>query len=60
LTSLDFEFGQTEFKTAYLRVTDSFKERYSPPEDIINKPKPQQPLKLDMVGFEMLMDPFGF
>jgi hypothetical protein len=46
-----FEFGQSDFKTTYVRLTDNFKDRYDPPTRSVNKPKPQETLKLEMSGF---------
>jgi hypothetical protein len=55
-----FEFGQSDFKTTYVRLTDNFKDRYDPPTRSVNKPKPQETLKLEMSGFELIKAPFGF
>jgi len=59
LQLIDFEFGQAHFKTAYLR-TSTWKKRYSVPEEVVNKPDARDPLRLDMVGFEIFRNPFGF
>ena len=60
IKNISFEFGQSDYKTAYVRLTDADNERYSPPEDVVNKPQAQQTLKLDQCGFELFQDPFGF
>jgi len=43
-----------------MRLTDQDNTRYSAPESVLNKPSSQQTLKLDMCGFELLQNPFGF
>lgn len=55
-----YEFGQTDYKTSYLCFTDAENERFSPPEDLVHRPRSQVSMRLDMVGFKMTDDPFGF
>ena len=40
LSSIAFEFGQTAYKTAYVRLTDPFNDRFDIPSDFVNKPDP--------------------
>jgi alpha-glucosidase (family GH31 glycosyl hydrolase) len=60
IQSVSFEFGQADFKTAYVKLTDANADRYSPPESVVNKLSANGMMKLDMCGFEMFNDPFGF
>jgi len=43
-----------------MRLTDADNQRYSIPESAANKPSFQETLRLDMCGFELFDDPFGF
>jgi alpha-glucosidase (family GH31 glycosyl hydrolase) len=45
---------------AYMSLTDAKNERYSPPEDLVAKKVAQQTMRLDMCGFKLFMNPFGF
>ena len=38
IKKVKFEVGQSDSKTAYIRLTDAENERYSIPDDIVNKP----------------------
>ena len=60
IKNVSFEFGQADYNTAYVRLTDGEKERYSPPEEFVNKPGAKANMRLDMCGFELINDPFGF
>lgn len=60
IQNVSFEFGQTDYTTAYARFTDAQNERFSIPESLANKPQPQARMRLDMCGFELLKNPFGF
>jgi hypothetical protein len=55
-----FEIGQSDFKTAYISLTDADNERYSIPDDIVNKPTSNPTMDLETLGFEMINNPFGF
>jgi hypothetical protein len=55
-----FEIGQSDFKTAYVRLTDAEKQRYTIPEDVVPRPSSQQTMDLEMLGFELFQAPFGF
>jgi len=59
-SKLAFEFGQAEYYTSYLSLTDENNTRFSIPEMLVNKPKNQWDKRLDMSGFKMFSDPFGF
>ena len=54
IKNVSFEFGQSDYKTAYVRLSDADNERYSPPDNVVSKPSAQWTLKLDMCGFELL------
>lgn len=42
LSQIEFEIGQSDFKTSYLILSDATnKDRYSPPSDWIPKPRYQ-------------------
>jgi hypothetical protein len=41
-------------------LTDATKSRYSIPESMARKPVTNPTMRLDMCGFELLKDPFGF
>lgn len=58
--NVSFEIGQSNYKTAYIRLSDAENERYSPPSSFVNKPSSSTKYRLDMCGFELLNDPFGF
>ena len=60
IKKVKFEVGQSDFKTAYIRLTDAENERYSIPDDIVNKPSSNPTMDLEMLGFEMFNSPFGF
>ena len=60
IKNVKFEIGQSDFKTAYVRLTDAENERYSIPDDIVNKPSSNPTMDLEMLGFEMFNAPFGF
>ena len=55
-----FEIGQADSKVAYVTLTDAKNERYSIPESMAKKPKAQGTMRLDMCGFNLINDPFGF
>lgn len=57
---VSFEFGQNDFRSAYLRLGDGDKARFSAPTGLVNKPDAQWALKLDQVGFKLLEGKFGF
>lgn len=60
ISNVSFEFGQSDFKTAYLRLDDANHQRYVVPEQAVSRPMNQWSLNLEMVGFKMFTDPFGF
>lgn len=60
IANVSYEFGQSDFKTAYLRLDDANQMRYVVPEQAVNRPMNQWSLNLEMVGFKMYKDPFGF
>ena len=41
-------------------MTDAEIERFSIPDDIVNKPSSNTTMDLEMLGFEMFDSPFGF
>lgn len=60
IKKVKFEFGQSDYKTAYVRLTDAENERYSIPDDVVSKPSSNPTMDLEMLGFEMSNSPFGF
>lgn len=58
--NVSFEFGQSDFRTAYLRLDDGKNSRYTPPSDMVSRPDAQWPMKLDQVGLSLSKDQFGF
>lgn len=60
VTNISFEFGQADYKTFYMLMTDAENYRYSIPEKMANKPRAKDNMRLDMCGFELLKNPFGF
>jgi len=46
------------WRVAHLTVTDATKERYSIPEMAVPKPKVDETMRLDMLGFQYNVDPF--
>ena len=60
IKNISFEFGQADYNTAYVRLTDAVNKRYSPPESIVNKPGAKTNMRMDMCGFSLFSDPFGF
>lgn len=45
---------------ARFTLNDDDNERYSIPEHIINKPKADTTMRLEMLGFKYNLDPFSF
>ena len=60
IKNVKFEVGQADYKMAYVTLTDADKERWSIPEEFVNKTTAQQTMDLDMCGFELFKQPFGF
>lgn len=59
-TSVNFEFGQVDFKIHKLKFSDASEEKFSPPEDLVYTRNASVEMSLDMVGFKLNQDPFGF
>ena len=60
IKNVAFEFGQADYNVAYMVLTDAEKGRYSIPESMARKPVSNPTMRLDMCGFEMFNEPFGF
>jgi len=60
IKNLAFEFGQADWKVAYMRLTDNDNARFSPPKNIVNQLNADGNKRLDQCGFELLQNPFGF
>ena len=58
--NVSFEIGQSNYKSTYILLSDAENERFSPPKSFINKPSASTKYRLDMCGFELLNEPFGF
>jgi hypothetical protein len=59
-TSVNFEFSQVDFKISKLNFQDAEKNKYSPPADLVYTRDASVEMSLDMVGFKLYSDPFGF
>lgn len=57
---IDFEFGQVDFKIHKLTFQDGSKTKFSPPADLVKTRDASVEMSLDMVGFNLTSDPFGF
>lgn len=55
-----FEVAQVGYKTAHLSLTDADDDRFSIPEDIVQKPAENGQMRLDMAGFKLNKEPFSF
>jgi hypothetical protein len=60
IKKVKFEIGQSDYKTAFVKLTDAENERYSIPEDLVNQASSNPTMDLEMLGFEMTTAPFGF
>ena len=60
IRNVSFEFGQVGYQTTLARFTDGSNERWSIPENVVPKPEIDGTMRLDMAGFKLLKDPFGF
>jgi hypothetical protein len=60
-TFVGFEFGQSDWKTSYVRLSQmGLEHRYSPPSDVVNKPNYNPLMRLEMSGLQIYEKPFGF
>ena len=50
IRSVSFEVGQLDFNTVKVTLTDSKLQRFSPPEDVVNKPKYSKQKRISMSG----------
>lgn len=50
----------SDYHVAELILTDATKERYSIPEEVVNKPKVDPKMKLEMIGLKVFPEPFAF
>lgn len=60
ISNVSFEFGQVGYQTAMATFTDATNTRWSIPERFATKQKTDMTMRLDMSGFELLKNPFGF
>ena len=60
LKNVSFEFSQWDYTGASLRFFDSNNERWRVPDDLVNKADAGQNMKMDMNGFKLTKEPFGF
>jgi hypothetical protein len=58
--NVKFSMDMISQRVAHLTVTDNDKTRYSIPPQAVNKPKPDQTMRLEMLGFQYNLDPFYF
>ena len=59
-TSVHFEFSQVDFKISKLNFQDATQTKFSPPADLVKTRDASVEMSLDMVGFKLNTDPFGF
>jgi hypothetical protein len=57
---VNFEFGQVDFKIHKLNFQDASKFKFSPSSDYVATRNASVEMSLDMVGFHLTADPFGF
>lgn len=60
IETLSFEFGQPEYVSSYLILTDAKDGRYSPPKNAFEKPPASSLYRLETVGFTYDLNPFSF
>lgn len=60
INKVAFEFGQVGAYSALAKFTDAENDRWSIPENMVNKPDYSGTARLDMCGFELMKNPFGF
>lgn len=60
IQNVSFSFAQVDYNIAMATFTDAQNNRYSIPDDIVNKPGKNDKMRLDMSGFELVRNPFGF
>ena len=51
INNVSFTFLMTDYKTAFLQMTDAKNPRFSPPWEALNQPGLNQEIRLEMVGF---------
>lgn len=51
--TLNFTFSQVQWRVSKLVLTDNDSERFSVPEDVVNKPDMNLDMRLDMTGFNI-------
>ena len=59
-TNVSYEFGQFDYKVSYVILSNASGQRYSVPENMAAKPRSTLQMRLEMAGFELLTNPFGF
>jgi hypothetical protein len=50
----------SDYRVAVLEMTDADKGRYSIPEEVVNKQKPNGQMRLEMLGLKVFAEPFSF
>lgn len=56
--NIEFRMDMNSWRVAHLTVSDADNVRYSIPETAVPKPKVDETMRLDMLGFSYNMDPF--
>ncbi len=56
--NIEFKMDMNTWRVAHLTVSDADAVRYSIPEMSVPKPKVDETMRLDMLGFSYNMDPF--
>ena len=55
-----FAFDMIAFKVAHLSLTNNASDSYEIPKEAMNKPNPDPTMRMDMVGFNLNVNPFYF
>ena len=50
----------SDYKVGCLELTDALNPRFSIPTQSVNKPSPNPTMRLEMLGFNLVREPFSF
>lgn len=57
---MKFGIEMLDYKIARFTLTDNDNDRFSIPEQLVGKPQANPTMRLEMLGFQKSLDPFGF
>lgn len=60
IKEVSFEFGQANYKVAYAKFGDAENTRYNPDTNFVKNVTASPTMRLDMCGFNLVSEPFGF